>query len=1164
MHEPLSTFHPLIATWFAEQIGKPTEAQQAAWPVISRGEHVLVTAPTGSGKTLTAFLWALNQLITGAWPRGALRVLYVSPLKALNNDIRRNLLCPLEALRQRFEENSEPFPEIRVATRSGDTDPAERQRILRRPPEILITTPESLNLMLSSRKAIATLTGLRTVILDEIHAVAGTKRGTHLITAVDRLVALSGEFQRIALSATVRPVEAVAEFVGGYTLNGSGVSARYDKRPVQVLCATTAKTYEVEVRFPEAFESGPSKSGVPPVFARIVRELKGIVKRNRSTLIFTNNRRHCERIAMMLNQDEPEMLAYSHHGSLSREMRAVVEQRLKAGELRAIVATSSLELGIDIGALDEVVLVQTPFSAASALQRIGRAGHQVGAVSKGTVFPTHGRDALDAAVIARAVLDGEIEETKPIAYPLDVLAQVVVSMTGTAQWKIEDLYDQIRTTWPYRELPRTQFDLVINMLAGRYEESRLRALQPLVSVDRLDGTISAKDSALRTLYSSGGTIPDRGYFTMRHATTLAKIGELDEEFVWERTVGDVFSMSLQTWRIRDITHNDVLVEPERLKEAFIPFWRAEDRDRGYQASRRIAEFLEMADRELDSPELAARLSGDHRMTRDAADALVEFLKRQRTATRTALPHRHHVLIEYAHDVETGSEYRRAILHTLWGGCLNRPFAYALAQAWEEAHGQHIDVLPGNDCVMVVLPTNCVEIDPFEMVTSANVEKLLRARLEHTGYFGARFRENAARALLLPRQSFKRRMPLWVTRQRSKRLLSAAEKFEDFPILVETWRTCLRDEMDLESLRTALDEVQSGLTRCSCVETASPSPFAENSVWRLTSQFMYADDTPTQGGASNLNSDLLREAVFSRDARPKVPSTIIETFRQKAQRVFPGYAPRTPDELLDWAKERLLIPLHEWEELAEACGRDTGSPFGKVVGPVAQKLVRLRLAGAASDAIVAVETIPRMQRALSVKWTGACVDRPPISAAFANPEPDESEECDYLSEFLGEWLRFYGPLDKESVSAAIPVAKSRLEDALESLEQSESVVIDPLTEGAETPEVCDSDNLEILLRLRRAAARPVVKARPLRDLPVYVAAHQGVARHRHNTGDLQAALESLFGLSINASFLETEFLPARVGHYTSTMLDGITEQSDLMWSGCGPQKILLSFRFNRDL
>ncbi|MFA6241437.1 MAG: DEAD/DEAH box helicase [Candidatus Hydrogenedentales bacterium] len=1165
MFESLDVFHPLIARWFADSVGKPTGAQVAAWPVISRGEHVLVTAPTGSGKTLTAFLWALNQLITGAWPRGALRVLYVSPLKALNNDIRRNLTIPLEALRSLFEAEGEPFPDIRMAVRSGDTDPTERQRILRRPPEILITTPESLNLMLSSRKALPVLTGLRTVILDEIHAVAGAKRGTHLITAVDRLVRLSGEFQRIALSATVTPVETVAQFVGGYELHGEGAAARYEKRLVRIVCAATTKTYAVEVRLPDAPEEGPTKAGAAPVFPRIVRELKEIVRRNRSTLIFTNNRRHCERLAMLLNQDEPEMLAYSHHGSLSREMRTVVEQRLKAGELKAIVATSSLELGIDIGALDEVVLVQTPFSAASALQRIGRAGHQVGAVSRGTIYPIHGRDVVDAAVIARAAIDGDIEDTKPISGALDVLAQVIVSMTGMERWKRDDLYDHVRTSWPYRDLSRVQFDLVVNMLAGRYEDSRLRALQPLVSVDRVDGTIAGKDAALRILYSSGGTIPDRGYFTMRHATTLAKIGELDEEFVWERTVGDVFAMSLQTWRIRDITHNDVLVEQENLREAFIPFWRAEDVDRGFRASCRIGEFLEKAEHELDAPGFPAMLRRDHCLSEAAADGLVEFLERQRSVTATPLPHRHHVLVEYAADVESGSEFLRVILHTLWGGSVNRPFAYALAQSWEEAHGQHLEVFPGNDCILIVLPANSPSFAPFDLVTSERVEALLRARLEQTGYFGARFRENAARALLLPRPSFKKRMPLWMTRQRSKRLLEAAEQYEDFPILVETWRTCLRDEFDLNSLRVALDEIRTGVIRCSQADTVSPSPFAENSVWRLTSLYMYADDTPSQGGASKLSNDVLKEAVFSRDLRPRVSRELARTFQQKAQRIFPGYAPRTPEELLDWVKERLLIPEREWVELTAAAARDAGLSAGMLAAPIATKLARLLFQGAAETVVVPVETIPRLSRALAITWTGACLDGTRIPSAFAATESeDDSEERDYLAELLGEWLRFFGPVEKEVLLETFPVAASRLEDALESLEQSETIVVDTLTEAAESIEVCDSENLEILLRLGRIAARPAVKTRPLAELPLFLATQQGVARQARNTGDLPRAIESLIGLPVNAALLESDLLPARAAHYTSAMLDGLTSDSDLMWSGCEGQKVLVSFRFNRDL
>ncbi len=474
----LPRFHPLIAQWFAEEIGQPTDVQVQAWPKIADGEHVLITAPTGSGKTLTAFLWAINQLVTGDLRIGHTSILYVSPLKALNNDIHRNLLRPLRELKGVFEKVGQSFPDIRVLTRSGDTPQSDRRRMQRHPPEILITTPESLNLLLSSVGGRSILTNISTVILDEIHAVVGTKRGTHLITAVDRLVRLCGEFQRIALSATIRPLETIAEFVAGYTIDGDVHDPRYTPRSVSIVHSKATKRYNVQVRFPQEAAADPTRESF---WDPLIGDFKEVIANNQSTLLFANSRRLCERLTLKINTNEEQPIAYAHHGSLSREIRETVEAKLKAGELKAIVATSSLEMGIDIGALDEVILIQSPFSISSAIQRVGRAGHNVGEVSRGTLFPTHSRDFLDAAVLAEAILDGDIEAIKPVECPFDVLAQVIISMVAMEVWDIDELYVQMKTSYPYRHLRRKEFDQVLNMLAGRYADSRIRELKPRVS-----------------------------------------------------------------------------------------------------------------------------------------------------------------------------------------------------------------------------------------------------------------------------------------------------------------------------------------------------------------------------------------------------------------------------------------------------------------------------------------------------------------------------------------------------------------------------------------------------------------------------------------------------------------------------------------------------------
>ena len=687
--ESLDLFHPLIQKWFHERVGRPTDVQSQAWPVISRGEHVLVTAPTGSGKTLTAFLWALNQFISGHWETGTTRVLYVSPLKALNNDIRRNLIAPLAAIRQVFEEAGQPFPRIRVQTRSGDTSQSERRTMLRHPPEILITTPESLNLMLSSLGGRNLLTDLTTVILDEIHGVLSNRRGTFLISGVDRLVPLSGEFQRIALSATVRPLEPVAAFVGGFIRQGD----KRISRPVVCIESGIRKEYRLSVYFPQLPEREDSDESI---WEPLVEEFKRIIDRNRSTLLFVNNRRLCEKLALKINDGQARPLAYAHHGSLSREIREEVEARLKSGDLRAIVATNSLEMGIDIGSLDEVVLVQSPPAVSSAIQRIGRAGHQVGQPSRGTLFPTHSRDFLEAAVLAREIERRSIEPRLPIDKPLDVLAQVILSMVAMEPWTIDSLHDFLRTSHPYRDLSRRELDLVLNMLAGRYAETRLRELNPRVSIDRIDGTVRARKGALQALYFSGGVIPDRGYFHLRHDQTDSRLGELDEEFVWEARIGQVFTLGAQSWKIRRITHNDVFVVPAPPNAASIPFWISEDNFRDFHFSDAIGRFLEEAEAELEDPDFPARLRREHSMNETAADQLIGFLRMQRKSTRQPLPHRHHLLVEHAAGGPESKEGHQIIVHTLWGGKLNRPFALALDAAWEERFNHRPEIFVNND------------------------------------------------------------------------------------------------------------------------------------------------------------------------------------------------------------------------------------------------------------------------------------------------------------------------------------------------------------------------------------------------------------------------------------------------------------------------------------
>ncbi|MDQ5984943.1 MAG: ATP-dependent RNA helicase DbpA [Syntrophus sp. SKADARSKE-3] len=1166
----LTSFHPLLATWFTRRLGVPTDIQARAWPKIIKGSHALITAPTGSGKTLAAFLWAINQLVTGAWSTGQTRVLYVSPLKALNNDIRRNLLEPLEEMKNCFREAGVPFPEIGVVTRSGDTPADERRQMLRRPPEILITTPESINILLSSRSGRTMLTGIATVILDEIHAVVGTKRGTHLITAVERLVRLSGEFQRLTLSATVKPLETVADFVGGFIQKGSAETGFYEKRPVEIIRGSQIKRSAIEVRFPPDAREQLVDASWWPV---LINSFRDIIKENRSTLFFTNSRRTAEKVTRLINEEEPTELAYSHHGSLSREIRMAVEERLKNGELRAIVATSSLELGIDIGELDRVVLIETPLSVSSAIQRIGRSGHKVGGTSRGLLYPTHGHDFLTAAVIAKSITDQDIEAICPIDCPLDILAQVLLSMVGMEKWDIDELYAFIRTAYPYRDLSRRQFDLVLSMLEGRYADTRLRELRPRISLDRIDNTIHGKDGVLRLVYLSGGTIADRGYYDLRLQDSHAKIGELDEEFVWERRIGDTFTLGAQVWRILKVTHNDVEVVPSDGKPGIFPFWKAEDQNRDFHFSEKILTFLEAYSGRLDDPALKGELIRDYFMDGTAADELIGYLKRQREATGTDLPHRHHLLVEHFTDPLNTSGAKQVILHTLWGGRVNRPFSLALQAAWEEKFKTHLEIFQNNDCILLMLPDGFSTNDILTLVTPENVERHLRQSLEKSGFFGARFRENAGRALLLPRLSFKKRLPLWLNRLRAKKLMDAVLAYPDFPLLLETWRTCLQDEFDLTNLKILLDEVRGGRINLTEITTEAPSPFADGLIWRQTNTYMYEDDSPISGKISRLSRELLQEVLFSTRLRPRIPAHLVENLEGKLQRVAVGYAPRTSTDLLDWTKERLLIPLTEWQVLLDAVARDHKITVEEALHPVAGKLASILLPGASIRMICAAENLGRITKAFhslpgemdiqTFSHPGSSqMIRKAGKGKFANLYGEYEEPS--LSDAFQQWLSFYGPVKKSSLSEILGLDKSALDELLADLVESQEVILDLLTENTGEPEVCDRENMEILLRMARKSRQPSFHALALERLPLFLAAWQGLTAPGETLDDLQKRLDQLFGYPAHVEAWEKNILPARIKPYYTAWLDRLMQTGDLVWFGCGNRKITFSFADDLEL
>ncbi|MGE5840176.1 MAG: helicase-related protein, partial [Deltaproteobacteria bacterium] len=879
-----------------------------------------------------------------------------------------------------------------------------------------------------------------------------------------------------------------------------------------------------------------------------------------------NSRRLCEMLTLMINQNEEEPLAYAHHGSLSLEIRSEVERRLKAGTLRAIVATHSLELGIDIGSLDEVVLIQSPFSISSAVQRVGRSGHRVNQVSRGILFPTHPKDLLEAAVLAPAILNHDIESSRPVLCPLDVLAQVIVSMVGVETWDRDALFVNLKATSSYRSLSREQFDLVLNMLAGRYAESRIRELKPLVSIDPLDQTVSARRGALQTLYLSGGVIPDRGYFHLRHQETHARIGELDEEFVWEASVGNTFSLGAQNWQIQRITHNDVFVLPGSPKAAAAPFWKAEENDRDFHFSERIGQFLEEAEVRLRDPEFAESLRRRNHMELGAAAELVDFLKKQKEATGCPLPHRHHLVVEFVAAGPGGTP--QAVLHTMWGGRINRPLAMAMEAAWQARFGFRPELFVGNDCIVFQLPHEIAGEELLSLVENARVESLLRARLEGSGFFGARFRECAGRALLLPGSKFNERTPLWLSRLKSQKLLEAVLNYEDFPILLETWRTCMQDEFDLESLKRVLTELESGAISWTGVHTAVPSPFARSDGWRQVNQYMYMDDQPRSDKISKLRGSLLREVVFTPGLRPAVSRKLVERFELKRKRLSPGYSPRTPRELVDWVMERVAIPKGEWEDLLENMRKDHGAD-PKSFTDLESRLIQFYPPEPREPLIVSREMLPGMIRSLYGPEKEKSIH---IHTLTGTPLPEEehkpsthggSEEGEDL---IGQWLQYYGPVTVEFVGETLGIDPERLQWLIEDLIDSQRVVQGQLV-SERVNQVCDSENFEMLLRLARSEAAPVFEPLGIEWLPLFLADYQGITRppdRIDGIDGLSRCMEQLLCYPAEAGAWESEIFPARLHPYDPSWLDTLMQEGGLFWIGSEGHRVTFCFGSDLDL
>jgi ATP-dependent Lhr-like helicase len=1117
--DALAPFSPTTRAWFENAFREPTPAQAIGWPAIASGEHVLIQAPTGSGKTLAAFLYGIDRL--NATPGEGLRLIYVSPLKALNYDIERNLRGPLAGLQSK----------LRVGVRTGDTPQKERLAMVKDPPDILITTPESLFLMLTSA-AREILREVDTLILDEVHAVAGTKRGAHMALTVERLEALNETpFQRIGLSATQRPMDEIGRFVSG-------------ARPIRLVDAGTRKELDLQVIVPldDMREPGQgadvqdilgtgSEPSQPSIWPSIYPKILELVREHRSTIVFVNNRRLAERLALRLNDlanaekddgDPHEEIARSHHGSLAREQRLIVEEELKAGRIPCLVATSSLELGIDMGAVDLVIQVESPKSVARGLQRIGRAGHELGAVSRGRIFPKFRADLLESAVVARRVLDGEIEETVIPRNPLDVLAQQIVAITADEEIAVDDLHRLVRRAYPFAELSRAQLENVLDMLAGRYPSDEFAELRPRIVWDRTAGVIRGRTGARKLAVTNAGTIPDRGLFGVHLVNGGGRVGELDEEMVYEARAGQTFLLGASTWRIEEITRDRVLVSPAPGVPGLVPFWKGEGVGRPYELGAAIGKFS----RELVAlPEekALAKLRDEHTLDEKAARNLLTFLNEQAAATGV-VPSDRTVVIERFRD-EIGDW--RVCLLTPFGGRVHAPWALALAARLRESLGIEVHSIWSDDGIALHLPdadappsTEDLMIDPEE------IEELVVGELAGSALFGARFRENASRALLIPRRRPGQRTPLWQQRLKAQSLLQVARKYGSFPIILETYRECLQDVFDLPALRGILRGIKLRELDLVDVESQTASPFSSSLLFDYIATYMYEDDTPPaerRAQALSLDRDLLRELLGQEELRELIDPGALEEVEAQLR----GNA-RNPDELHDVLRRRGDLREGEYDGgFAETLIRE-------------RRAFRARVAG--DERLIAAEDAGRYRDALGVMPLGGLPD------AFLT----ESDPATSLEQLVLRFAKGRGPF---TTGQANEHFGRDVEQQLRELEREEKLIRGELRPGGSEREWCDPDVLRRLRRASLAALRKEIEPAEQATLGRFLPSWHGIDRR----ATLREALVPLQGLALPVKLWESEVLPRRVPNYQPLQLDQLCASGELVWVGAGLDRVALFFR-----
>jgi ATP-dependent Lhr-like helicase len=1156
---PLDAFRPAVRAWFRAAFAGPTRAQQLAWPELLAGRSTLVLAPTGSGKTLAAFLAAIQRVMFAPAPPtpARCRVLYVSPLKALAVDVERNLRAPLAGIAGEAARQGEAIHVPNVAIRSGDTPEGERARMARTPPDILITTPESLFLILSSA-AREILQPVETVILDEIHALVGSKRGAHLALSVERVAELAGrELQRVGLSATQRPLDLVARYLGG-----GRPGPRWRPRPVAVVDAGARKAYALRVEVPVEDMARPGESARPraaatpdgpaaPVQRRSVwpaihPRLLELIRAHKSTILFVNSRRLAERLAAALNELAGEELVRAHHGSLAREERLLVEALLKAGRLPALVATSTLELGIDMGAVDLVIQIETPPSVASGIQRIGRASHQAGAVSRGVLFPKYRGDLLGTAAITRAMQEGAVEETRMPSNPLDVLAQHIVSLVAARERTVEDLYALIRRAAPYADLPRGQLEGVLDMLSGRYPSEQFAGLRPRVVWDRLRGSVRGREGSRALVVANAGTIPDRGlygvFLTEDGGRGGRRVGELDEEMVFETRVGDVFVLGASSWRVLEITRDRVLVAPAPGQPGRLPFWRADRPPRPLELGLAIGRLT----RELlavPRPRAMARLVAEHALDERAAANLLAYLEEQRQATGQ-LPDDRTIVLERFRD-EMG-DWRLCLLSP-FGGRVHAPWTLAMEGRLRRAGAREIETLWSDDGIVLRLPDRERPPDATALLPQPEeIEGLVVQGLGGTPLFAAAFREAAGRALLLPRRRPGLRTPLWMQRKRAADLLAVASGYPAFPIVLETFRECLRDVFDLPALVELAERIRRREVRLVTVDTGGPSPFAASLLFGYVANYIYDGDAPLaerRAHALAVDQRQLRELLGEAELRELLDPAALDELERALQGLGgPGRA-ASPDRLHD-----LLLRLGDLtrdEIAARAPGASRASR--EAAEGLADALLRerralwVRIAG--EERLIAAEEAGRFREAVGAQ------PPPGLPAAFLEAVPDA------LDQLVRRYAHTHGPFHAAEVARRYGVPEAVVLPVLRRLCESGRILEGEFRPGGRGREWCDAEVLAAVRRRSLARFRKQVEPAEQAALARLLVEWQGIAPAG---GDRSSGPEGLFeiverlqGAVLPASTLETDVLPARLPAYRPGDLDALMVSGEVVWAGVAP-------------